>query len=270
MQKGIADFFSSENATPQSSGNPVDVPSKMDKFVVRSSPGGAAGARQAGATAAAASASPAASASKKREAREVEAEDSSDDDFAPQSKQPASGPAPMKPAAEAAGASRVLSKCEREAVKEEAKREKKAKQEARQLAKDSKQRSKEVREAERQAKAALPKKPRTAYVLFCVERRSDFTSKHPELPNIEVNKLIGQAWAVLDEEVKSVYDIRVRATPPRPRHELLLPPPPSARPRPRPSPPSRTGPPPPPRRRLRPTRSASSQSARRRASIRRR
>lgn len=54
------------------------------------------------------------------------------------------------------------------------------------------------------------KRPPNAYILFCLEKRSSLHKLHPDLPNIEVSKLLGQEWKKMRQEEQAPYKTRAR------------------------------------------------------------
>lgn len=63
----------------------------------------------------------------------------------------------------------------------------------------------------KEKKAALPKKPRSSFLLFCGETRGAVLEEQPHLASkiTEVSKVLGEKWAALDEEGKKVWETKV-------------------------------------------------------------
>ena len=57
-----------------------------------------------------------------------------------------------------------------------------------------------------EAKARQPKKPQSAYVLFCAEARMGLQEAHPEAGFAEVARMLGKLWHDLGEAEKAAYD----------------------------------------------------------------
>lgn len=54
------------------------------------------------------------------------------------------------------------------------------------------------------------KRPPNAFILYCLENRQEMRSRHPELPNIEVTKMLGDNWKALDEAARRPYKEKAR------------------------------------------------------------
>ncbi|KAB7508192.1 High mobility group protein 20A [Armadillidium nasatum] len=65
-----------------------------------------------------------------------------------------------------------------------------------------------------------PKAPQTAYVLFLNERRKFYKETHPNLPFVEVTKLLGAEWSSMTQAQKAVYMTRSEQDKKRYRNEL--------------------------------------------------
>ena len=51
-----------------------------------------------------------------------------------------------------------------------------------------------------------PKKPSSAYILFCNDERVSITKKHMGIKNTDVLKKLGEAWKSISPEIKTKYD----------------------------------------------------------------
>jgi len=64
--------------------------------------------------------------------------------------------------------------------------------------------------AEKKAKKVkdplAPKKPRSAYMLFCEDARAELKTTHPALTFGEVNTKISEMWKMLDDAGRKVCD----------------------------------------------------------------
>lgn len=49
------------------------------------------------------------------------------------------------------------------------------------------------------------RRPPNAYILFCLEKRGTLREKFPDIPNIEISRMLGEQWKSLDESVKLPY-----------------------------------------------------------------
>lgn len=54
------------------------------------------------------------------------------------------------------------------------------------------------------------RRPPNAYILFCLENRGSFRKRFPDVPNIEISRMLGDEWKSLDESVKLPYRERAR------------------------------------------------------------
>ena len=54
------------------------------------------------------------------------------------------------------------------------------------------------------------KRPPNAFILYCLENRQEMRSRHPELPNVEVTKMLGDNWKALDEISRRPYKERAK------------------------------------------------------------
>lgn len=49
------------------------------------------------------------------------------------------------------------------------------------------------------------KRPPNAYILYCLENRTSLRIQNPDLPNIEISKMLGDNWRALDESQRRPY-----------------------------------------------------------------
>lgn len=49
------------------------------------------------------------------------------------------------------------------------------------------------------------KRPPNAYILYCLENRTSLRMQNPDLPNIEISKMLGDKWRGLDESQRRPY-----------------------------------------------------------------
>ncbi|KAK8895569.1 Transcription factor SOX-17 [Tritrichomonas musculus] len=49
------------------------------------------------------------------------------------------------------------------------------------------------------------RRPPNAYILYCLEKRTELRNIHPELPNIEISRMLGQNWKSLEEVARRPY-----------------------------------------------------------------
>ena len=61
------------------------------------------------------------------------------------------------------------------------------------------------------AKDKLAKKKTTGYVLFCQEFRPEVREDNPELPQVEITKLLAEMWKNLPEEEKEEWKEKAAA-----------------------------------------------------------
>jgi len=52
-----------------------------------------------------------------------------------------------------------------------------------------------------------PKRPATAFILFCNEHREQIRKENPDISMIEISRLLGKKWGVLSDEQKKVYSL---------------------------------------------------------------
>ena len=55
-----------------------------------------------------------------------------------------------------------------------------------------------------------PRRPPNAYILYCLEKRTELRAQHPELPNVDISKLLGDKWKSLDESERRPYKERAK------------------------------------------------------------
>jgi len=55
-----------------------------------------------------------------------------------------------------------------------------------------------------------PKKPRTAYMLFCAANREIIKKENPEVTFSSINKILGNKWKVLSKEEKEKYEVAIK------------------------------------------------------------
>jgi len=55
-----------------------------------------------------------------------------------------------------------------------------------------------------------PKKPRTAYMLFCADNREIIKKENPEVTFSSINKILGNKWKVLTKEDKEKYEVAIK------------------------------------------------------------
>ena len=102
---------------------------------------------------------------------------------------------------EVAKEKKELSKAEKLADRERKAEEKKEKSEER-------AKKKEETEAKKAAKAAHPKKPRSAFFIFCAGVREKIVEENPELKGktTEVSKVLGARWKEISDEEKKALE----------------------------------------------------------------
>ncbi|KAH0787299.1 HMG box family protein [Histomonas meleagridis] len=49
------------------------------------------------------------------------------------------------------------------------------------------------------------KRPPNGYILYCLEKRTEFRTLHPDLPNIEISRMLGNEWKSLNEVDRRPY-----------------------------------------------------------------
>lgn len=54
------------------------------------------------------------------------------------------------------------------------------------------------------------RRPPNAYILFCLEKRSELRTQHPHLPNVDISKLLGDKWKELGESERLPYKERAK------------------------------------------------------------
>lgn len=88
--------------------------------------------------------------------------------------------------------------------------ESKTAEEAKSLLKGFKKAEQEVRKHDREEKAArkaaregMPKRPASAYLLFCNENRQATRTANPEVPMVEIQKLLAEAWKAVSNDEKT-------------------------------------------------------------------
>lgn len=54
------------------------------------------------------------------------------------------------------------------------------------------------------------KRPPNAYILYCLEKRGELREQYPDMPNIEISKMLGERWKDLDEAYKRPYKERAK------------------------------------------------------------
>ena len=98
-------------------------------------------------------------------------------------------------------------------VKEISKAEKLALREEKAAEKEAKAVERAEKKARAEAKKAEPKKPRTAYFIFCAERRGPLVEANPELKSkvTEVAKLLAAEWKEVSAEQKTALDAQAAA-----------------------------------------------------------
>lgn len=55
-----------------------------------------------------------------------------------------------------------------------------------------------------------PRRPPNAYLLFCLEKRTELRTQYPHLPNVDISKLLGDKWKELDESQRLPYKERAK------------------------------------------------------------
>lgn len=83
---------------------------------------------------------------------------------------------------------------ERNIAQSEAKAERTAQKEAKAAEKAAAKEAKLARAVAKAAKAAMPKKPKPAYVLFCDSKRPEVKAANPEAKTTELMKMLADAW----------------------------------------------------------------------------
>jgi hypothetical protein len=61
-----------------------------------------------------------------------------------------------------------------------------------------------------QEKSAQPKRPPTAYVLFCADERQNIQKANPEMTPNDVSRELGRIWGVLDPVLKDAYKTKAK------------------------------------------------------------
>jgi hypothetical protein len=55
------------------------------------------------------------------------------------------------------------------------------------------------------------RRPPNAYILYCLEKRAELRMIHPNLPNVEISRMLGVNWKCLDESDRRPYKERARS-----------------------------------------------------------
>ena len=55
------------------------------------------------------------------------------------------------------------------------------------------------------------RRPPNGYILYCLEKRGELRNIHPDLPNIEISKMLGSNWKSLDESERRPYKEKAKA-----------------------------------------------------------
>ena len=55
------------------------------------------------------------------------------------------------------------------------------------------------------------KRPPNGYILYCLEKRKELRVLHPDLPNIEISRMLGDNWKSLDESERRPYKEKAKA-----------------------------------------------------------
>lgn len=54
------------------------------------------------------------------------------------------------------------------------------------------------------------RRPPNAFLLYCIENRGKVREEHPDKPNIEVTRLLGDMWKMLSDEERLPFKIRAK------------------------------------------------------------
>lgn len=74
------------------------------------------------------------------------------------------------------------------------------------IAKEEKKKAREEKRAEKDAKALLPKKPRSAYILFTQDKRQQLVDQMPDAAPKDIMKELGKLWREASNKVKQRYE----------------------------------------------------------------
>lgn len=92
--------------------------------------------------------------------------------------------------------------------------------EAERLAKEEKKKARVQRKADKEAKALLPKKARTAYILFSVAERPGVVERCPDMTPADVMRELGTMWKAADKTTKSKFEKEAAADKERYQSEM--------------------------------------------------
>lgn len=54
------------------------------------------------------------------------------------------------------------------------------------------------------------KRPPNAFILFCIEQRTMVREENPDMPNIEISRLLAEKWKETSDEVKKPYTLKAK------------------------------------------------------------
>ncbi len=92
--------------------------------------------------------------------------------------------------------------------------------EAEKAAKEEKRKAREEKKAEKAAKALLPKKPRSAYILFSQATRPQVAEANPDFSPTEIMKELGAMWKDAAPAVKAQFEQEAAADKVRYQNEM--------------------------------------------------
>ncbi|KAH0785093.1 HMG box family protein [Histomonas meleagridis] len=55
------------------------------------------------------------------------------------------------------------------------------------------------------------KRPPNGYILYCLEKRTELRGLHPDLPNVQISRMLGDNWKALDESERRPYKEKAKA-----------------------------------------------------------
>eukprot|EP01080_Neovahlkampfia_damariscottae_P010086 gene10086-2508_t len=50
-----------------------------------------------------------------------------------------------------------------------------------------------------------PKRPPSAYMIYCMQNRDEIKENHPDMKLTEINKMLGNGWKSMTDEEKKYY-----------------------------------------------------------------
>jgi len=78
----------------------------------------------------------------------------------------------------------------------------------------------EEKKAKKAAKAGMPKRPATAYLLWCNANRENMQARHPGAGFTDMTKLLAEAWKGIDQEERAVFQGRAEVEAARYQQEM--------------------------------------------------